>query len=883
MSKAGETKNKILDALKERNKTLTELSDELGLSPSTVLEHIRDLVSSSEIREVVDVPRKWKYYEISSGGEDHTSGRYYSGREYQAMTSKTRGIMIPIGIVLALAVVGYLSYSLYQSLGAQNSATSLSCVAASGYNCSGSSSGTAGQLSLTIGGFNQSVQLNGIGCSYGSAQPSQFTAVSAYIPQGGQTKLNFNCQEASNIQTSSEPLHIWINYTANGVSGVAEVATVSVQPIAATTVPQPQNYSTSTTSSTTTSVPPTTVSSTTTIPITITTTVPPPVNMCGAPVWISLGGSITCDGFKAVLNDVSTPNQTGASAAEISVYESNGTLVSSYILGPKQHSKTVIDGYNVSVLVNQTTSGLYSYQKQAQIVLNASMVPIPPPIHGCNIVDTVYVGHNDTCSPFVVYLSDITQPNSTGVSDAVFNIYDNGVLTNTTVVAPNRSTTFTVKGNVLRVIVTSTYAGLYAYQKWANVYLNVTPVPPPPPQQQCNTLVVLYVSYNTTCNSFKVVLTDLGQPANGTSPAEFNVYYNNALTNVTQLYPGQTGTYTVSGSALHLFVNKTFAGLYAYQKWAKVSLNVTSVVPPPPPASGCNSFVTVYVGQYDNCTPFHVLLSDLTQPNGNGTSAAALDIYDNGALTNTTQLYPGQSSKFTVNGNVLTVIINKTFAGLYAYQKWAKVSLNVTSVVPPPPPASGCNSFITVYVGQYDNCTPFHVLLSDLTQPNGNGTSAAALDIYNNGALTNTTQLYPGQSSKFTVNGNALVIIVNKTFAGLYAYQKWAFIYTNVTQVAPPPPPSGCNVTATVYMGYNDVCSPFKAMVTDISQANSNGISNATLNIYYQGSLTNTTTIYPGQTGIFTLGGKTLNLYLNNTFAGLYYYQKWAKMRLIVT
>ncbi len=99
-------------------------------------------------------------------------------------------------------------------------------------------------------------------------------------------------------------------------------------------------------------------------------------------------------------------------------------------------------------------------------------------------------------------------------------------------------------------------------------------------------LTTVYVGHNLSSGGFTVQLTDLGQPNNaGTSPASLNIYYKGALTNVTQVFPSATpAVFNISGHNLYVLVNSTFAGLYAYQKWAKMQLysnvwNVTSGQP----------------------------------------------------------------------------------------------------------------------------------------------------------------------------------------------------------------------------------------------------------------------------------------------------------------
>ncbi len=65
---AAESRVKILKALSKRRKTLTELSHELGLSVSTMKEHLDVLVKAGLIMQM-DEGRKWKYYELTRKGK----------------------------------------------------------------------------------------------------------------------------------------------------------------------------------------------------------------------------------------------------------------------------------------------------------------------------------------------------------------------------------------------------------------------------------------------------------------------------------------------------------------------------------------------------------------------------------------------------------------------------------------------------------------------------------------------------------------------------------------------------------------------------------------------------------------------------------------------
>ncbi len=65
---ASDTRVSILKSLDERRKMLTELSKQLGMSPSTVKEHM-DNLSKAGLVVQIDDGHKWKYYELTRKGE----------------------------------------------------------------------------------------------------------------------------------------------------------------------------------------------------------------------------------------------------------------------------------------------------------------------------------------------------------------------------------------------------------------------------------------------------------------------------------------------------------------------------------------------------------------------------------------------------------------------------------------------------------------------------------------------------------------------------------------------------------------------------------------------------------------------------------------------
>lgn len=187
----------------------------------------------------------------------------------------------------------------------------------------------------------------------------------------------------------------------------------------------------------------------------------------------------------------------------------------------------------------------------------------------------------------------------------------------------------------------------------------------------CNALTTVYVGHSVKCDSFKVSLTDLGQPNNGIAAASVNISYKKAAIETTQITPGTLLTLTpsLSGASKYLtvYVNRTFAGLYEYQKWAEIDVFTSKYETP---------LQAVYVGHNATCgNKITVELTGLGQSNQPGQSPVLVNVYRKGVLTNTTTIQPKTLEEFNAYGDVVDVYVNQTFAGLYAYQKWAQIQV----------------------------------------------------------------------------------------------------------------------------------------------------------------------------------------------------------------
>lgn len=182
---------------------------------------------------------------------------------------------------------------------------------------------------------------------------------------------------------------------------------------------------------------------------------------------------------------------------------------------------------------------------------------------------------------------------------------------------------------------------------------------------------------------------------------------------------------------------------------------------------------TVYVGKNLTSGPFTVQLADLGTANNAGVSTAAINVYYHGVLTNSSSIFPGNTVKYNISGTQLWVKVNQTFAGLYAYQKWAKIQMY--------------SGLYNVSDGGVFNQTRDPGWNVNLLWVNSSQTGAktfsdlAGIILYN----TTTTNLLPGQSFDFiqnpkvwkvtftgdTLGNNFDSVQINTAYSGSVNYQ----------------------------------------------------------------------------------------------------------------
>lgn len=219
----------------------------------------------------------------------------------------------------------------------------------------------------------------------------------------------------------------------------------------------------------------------------------------------------------------------------------------------------------------------------------------------------------------------------------------------------------------------------------------------------------------------------------------YNVHNTNSINNAQITLLGQNWTivnYGLPGTALSSTTTAENGG--------KLSL-ASSLVP----------LSTVYVGKNVSSGPFTVQLADLGTANTNGYSPAAINVYYKGVLTNSSSIWPADCScnppstfKYNITGTLLYVKVNETFAGLYAYQKWAKIQLY-----------SGVYNVTDGGVFNQTRDPGWNInLLWVNTSGSGQPTDLQSIVLYN----TSATSLLPGQSFTFIQNPKAYKV----TFVG---------------------------------------------------------------------------------------------------------------------
>ena len=108
---ASETRVAVLKQLAQRRKTLTELSQALGMAPSTLKEHL-DSLKAADLVKLCDDGHKWKYYELTDKGR----------KIVEPAKAPAQFWVVLLVAVLAVAV----AFQVFQPIALQSNAPALS-------------------------------------------------------------------------------------------------------------------------------------------------------------------------------------------------------------------------------------------------------------------------------------------------------------------------------------------------------------------------------------------------------------------------------------------------------------------------------------------------------------------------------------------------------------------------------------------------------------------------------------------------------------------------------------------------------------------------------------------------------------------------------------
>lgn len=298
MTKQWETKRKILKLLSTKTKTVTDISEELNLSHSTVSQHLQELLDIGAVREIDDRQRKWKYYEPNPA---------FDQSSYQETFLQRNRFAIPLAVLAALVAIAALYY-------VHATAAPLPfCTGQSNIACSNVQQTSSGYLSASIGGFAQEVHIFGVGCSFNSSAPTVYAQTNLSVAPGQFARLNITCPQVLSRPAAFTSLHVWIAYIINDSYKETEAAVINfatnmpetISASVATTTVKPASStigtvatSQSTTSSTqTTSITAGTQTSMATSSLQSTTTIPSHSTGCSSPadaypcLYVSLSNS----------------------------------------------------------------------------------------------------------------------------------------------------------------------------------------------------------------------------------------------------------------------------------------------------------------------------------------------------------------------------------------------------------------------------------------------------------------------------------------------------------------------------------------------------------------------------------------------------------------
>ncbi|MDE1824931.1 MAG: hypothetical protein KGH61_00365 [Candidatus Micrarchaeota archaeon] len=304
----------------------------------------------------------------------------------------------------------------------------------------------------------------------------------------------------------------------------------------------------------------------------------------------------------------------------------------------------------------------------------------------------------------------------------------------------------------------------------------------------------------------------------------------------------------------------------------------------------------IYVGQAITNSSLTLLFTGVFAPNSNGVSNASFDLYRNGALIDAISAAPQSSTSIRISGGTAYIYLYRLYTNYYSSKDWAQVYLGYTqqsnsssttsttsTSIQSTTIVSQSRGFSTVYFRNYLNFGKFS---AQVGYPGAGETEAVIL--YENGNLIDQRLAYP--NSSYTVSAGNATITLRTGIINVSGIENYNWMQLNMSvsyggQPAPPAPATtiyGSNTTTStirttaignssvrsapsgaIYVGQAITNSSLTLLFTGISSPNSNGVSNASFDLYSQDVLVKAISLAPQSYASVRAHSGTVYVYLH--------------------
>lgn len=381
----------------------------------------------------------------------------------------------------------------------------------------------------------------------------------------------------------------------------------------------------------------------------------PGIPQYGSTINMSIGQSILSGPWRIQLQDPGVTPSYYPSVFLIFYNGESANELSNDIVYPGNTAIFNVNGNILNLKLIQNGNGLYAYQRWALVDPWYDNVTVDTGSStstgiGSWIIETYAVP---------AFLPDV--PNTYDVYSA-FEVSYNNQLTNGIVFSPGNTAIINVNGNLLYAILTQSFTGNPSQSSWAILDPWYTPGTTSTSTSTSSTSTTTSTSPTTSTigqvginmtntqlivsGPWMIQLQSLVPPSSG---AIFDFYYDNQLTNITDIPVGSNQMVSQNGNIIQIKLIQTGNSILTHQGWALVYPlyeNVTIIISPSHPNTATG--------------PWGIQLDGLGQPQ-NGAIPASFELWFSSQRTNSiTDLYPANTGTVDQNGNLLYIILSQT-------------------------------------------------------------------------------------------------------------------------------------------------------------------------------------------------------------------------------